>query len=422
MSTREKLIDAMASMDIIDCHEHLPPEEVRTAQPQDVFTLFSHYTRHDLFSAGLDRQAYQDARIWGVSRPEYDSLFDPEVPLGTRWQTLKPYWEAIRYGSYARAALLTAKLVYGIDDINDQTYQLLSERIAAENTPGIYRRMLCDRCRIRVALTQCGRTDVGEPLVPLMPGAQLTTVTSAGGLERLAADCGQPSPKHLDDYLSLLRGRLDQWVGEGAVGIKLRSRRHPPADRKAADHLFRRIAHGEHPQPDRLFVLENCLTHDVIDLAAEMGLVIAVHAGIWGDFREIDSKHMLTLAPAHPQADFDLYHLGMPSVRDTIVVGKNLPNVHLNLCWTHIISQVQTCSGMDELLDQVPVNKVLAFGGDYSRPVEKVVGHLHMARENFARVFGARIDRGMMGLDEALEILKLWFWDNPLALYTRLEV
>ena len=151
-------------------------------------------------------------------------------------------------------------------------------------------------------------------------------------------------------------------------------------------------------------------------------MVIAVHAGIWGDFRDIDSKHMLTLAPAHPQADFDLYHLGMPSVRDTIVVGKNLPNVYLNLCWTHIISQVQTCSGVDELLDQVPVNKITAFGGDYSRPVEKVVGHLHMARENLAQVFATRIERGRMSFDEATAILGLWFWDTPLRLYPKLQI
>jgi len=117
----------------------------------------------------------------------------------------------------------------------------------------------------------------------------------------------------------------------------------------------------------------------------------------------------------------DLYHLGMPSVRDALVVAKNFANVYLNICWMHIISQTQTCSGIGEMLDQTPINKVPAFGGDYARPVEKVVGRLHMAREDFARVFGARIDRGIVGLDEALEILKLWFWDTP-PLYTRREV
>lgn len=162
--------------------------------------------------------------------------------------------------------------------------------------------------------------------------------------------------------------------------------------------------------------------HNVVDLAGELDLVVAVHAGIWGDFRDLDCKHMLTIAPAHPNTMFDLYHLGMPMVRDTIVVAKNFANVYLNLCWTHIISQEQTCSGIEELLDQVPVTKILAFGGDYGRPVEKVVGHLHMAREDFARVFGARIDSDRMSFDEAVAMLKLWFWDNPLRLYGRVAI
>jgi hypothetical protein len=54
--------------------------------------------------------------------------------------------------------------------------------------------------------------------------------------------------------------------------------------------------------------------------------------------------------------------------------------------------------------------------------VEKIVGHLYMAKETLAQVFGRRIDRGLIGFDEAVHILKLWFWDNPLALYRRLKV
>ena len=131
---------------------------------------------------------------------------------------------------------------------------------------------------------------------------------------------------------------------------------------------------------------------------------------------------MLTLAPAHPETRFDLYHLGVPFVRDCIMIGKNLSNVYLNLCWVHIISQVVARNGIDELLDQVPVNKIIAFGGDHNRPVEKVVGHLHMTRENFAAVFARRIEDGLMSFDEAMDVLHQWFWDNPLRFYGRLKV
>ncbi len=423
--TEQKLIDGMSEMDIIDCHEHLPPEKQRTDSPQDVFTLFSHYTRCDLFSAGMDRASYQDIPSFGMNgRKEYESLFDYSIPLEKRWRTFEPYWRRIRHGSYARAAILTAKLVYDFDDINEQTYQELSEKIAAENTPGIYRRMLCDRCRIRAALTQCSSTEVERPLVPVMPGRMLSQIRTRQLLDKLAADLGQETPVDLDGYLHLGKAYLDKWVAQGAIGIKFVSQPNLPPDRSLAEAAFKRMVAGEELVPDAqaFEVLENFVMHQVIDMAAELGLVIAVHAGIWGDFRNLDCKHMLTIAPGHPQATFDLYHLGMPAVRDCIVIAKNLPNVYLNLAWCHIISQAQTCSGVDELLDQVPINKVLAFGGDYGRSVEKVVGHLHMAREDFAAVFGRRIDRGRMSFDEAMEILRMWFWENPLDLYPRLEI
>ena len=419
-ATEQILMDVMAEMEIIDCHEHLPPEEDRTGTPQDVFTLFSHYTRHDLFSAGLDRAA-ADLEPFSPERPEYQELFNYDVPILERWDAFEPYWQRIRHGSYARAAILTAKMVYGIDHIGRDTCEELSQRIAAENTPGIYRRMLCDRCGITASLTQGQEEGCELPMAPVVRVMDLVGPSSPELIEQLGAPFGL-RVACLDDYRELMRRCMDRVVEIGGVGIKCVAVHTAPPDAAAAEKQLKELLAGQALDSDRgsFRPLSNFLLHEVIELAAERKLPVAVHAGIWGDFRAIDCKHLLTLAPAHPRADFDLYHLGMPSVRDAIVIAKNLPNVYLNLCWTHIISQVQACSGIDELLDQVPVNKVLAFGGDYERPVEKVVGHLQMAREDFARVFGARIDRGLMDMDDARELLRLWFRDNPLALYARL--
>ena len=421
--TEIKLIEFMEQLDIIDCHEHLGPEKERTESQQDVFTLFTLYTHCDLNSAGMDWPSWK-GQEWPFERkkPVYDSLFDYDIPLKKRWEIFKPWWAKIRYGSYARAALLTAKKVYGFDDINDETYQGLSEAIAAENTPGIYKRMLCDRCNIRASLTQCDRTDVERPLVPVMQVVGLYTIGTSEQLEALAQRYGFDVPGDLDEMTDFADKILQKWLDAGAVGIKIISRNFPQVNKKDAEKAFEKLFDSKEPDAAAVEPLNNYLYHRIIDIATEKDLVVAVHAGIWGDFRELDSKYMLKIASAHPQTKFDLYHLGMPSVRDTIVIAKNYPNVFLNLCWSHIISQVQCCSGIDELLDQVPINKVLAFGGDYIRPVEKVVGHLHMARENFAKVFGSRIDRELMSFDQACEILKLWFWDNPLKLYNRLSL
>jgi len=72
---------------------------------------------------------------------------------------------------------------------------------------------------------------------------------------------------------------------------------------------------------------------------------------------------------------------------------------------------------MKEAIDMVPFNKIFAFGADYVFFIEKVYGHLQIARENIALALGDRVDRGLMDLDEAKAILKAWFYDNPKQFY-----
>ena len=101
----QELVSELAKMEIIDCHEHLGPEKSRLASQVDVFTLFAHYTRGDLAVAGMTGEQYQ-------------GLFNRDIPLERRWDIFEPFWERIRWGSYARAALLAARKFCGADDIN----------------------------------------------------------------------------------------------------------------------------------------------------------------------------------------------------------------------------------------------------------------------------------------------------------------
>jgi hypothetical protein len=72
---------------------------------------------------------------------------------------------------------------------------------------------------------------------------------------------------------------------------------------------------------------------------------------------------------------------------------------------------------LDEALDLLPTNKILGFGADYWRPVEKDYGSLVMTRENIARPLARRILEGRMTETQALDIAHQWLWDNPIALY-----
>jgi len=410
-TTEAKLIEAMSEMDIIDAHEHLGPEQERLDTRVDALQLFSHYCRTDLICAGMTPE-------------QYDSLTDVSIRLEQRWAAFRPFLPHIRHCSYARPAFEAAREFYGFDDVNDDTYQALSERMGVDNTPGIYRRILRDRCRIRTALTQCGRiVSDGGLLTSLLHMGTYADVESAEQIEQRAAElCTTVTA--LEDYVEVVRKGLTQWKDEGVVGIKMASTPacEPAKDERAAARAFALIRSGIDVEPDTKATLSNYLMHEMLDMCAELDLVVAVHMGMWGDFRTLDPQWMIAVLPQHPDTRFDLYHMGMPWVRVAGVIGKNNPNAWMNLCWTHIISPRMTVSALDEYIDLVPLNKIIGFGGDYSsRCVEKVFGHLKMARENIAEVLARRIDRGQMGFDQAVEICRLWLYETPKQVY-RLKV
>ena len=403
LSDREQsLVNAMEEFEIIDAHEHLGPEKGRLEMDVDVFTLFSHYTHGDLLVAGM-------------SEPDYQSLSNQDIPLERRWAIFKPYWEQIRYGSYARAALIAAEKFYGFDDINGTTYQPLSEAIRKANTPGLYQRVLADACNIRTALTQCGSTDLGTPLLtPVMPMNYPTETWP---------DLAHPpyeveaAVQTLDEYIEVRRRYVLRMKSEGAVGLKMMSNPNDVPKRKEALAAFNSLRDGTAQRLPQWNALRDYVMDETIAFGFSQDMVICVHTGYWGDFRTLDPLHMIPILERHHKARFDIYHVGYPWVREALMLGKGFHNVWLNLCWTHIISQRFAMDALDEAIDLIPMNKILAFGGDYGIPVEKTYGHLVMAREDVARVMGPRIERGQFTEDRALQIIKQWFWENPKELY-----
>jgi predicted TIM-barrel fold metal-dependent hydrolase len=122
------------------------------------------------------------------------------------------------------------------------------------------------------------------------------------------------------------------------------------------------------------------------------------------------------LIEAFPAARFDLYHGGMPWVREIAVLAKHFPGVHLNMAWMHIINPVQSRAALSEWLEMVPNTKIFGFGGDYA-VVEKVYSHLAMARENIARVMAKKVRDGVLNRAEAGTLARQLMFDNPNNFY-----
>jgi uncharacterized protein len=400
------LLEEISALPVLDAHEHLGPEKSRTSAPVDVFTLFSHYTQTDLESAGMTQE-------------QYDRIQDSAVPLDERWDLFEPFWQHIRYGSYSRAALIAAREFYGCDDITRDTYQAISERMAAANTPGIYGRILREKCNIRACLTQIGAIpdENRDILIPLMPVWGLISTGSAQEALRFGEALGVPV-RGLDDYCAAMAEQVRRWKEAGCVGLKMMSADLPEPPKADAAAAFRRLlsGHGGDQAP-----IGPYLVHEALRIAAREGLVVAVHCGIiwdnWNNVYTLHPKHMVPTMLAHRGVRFDLYHAAFPWQRDMAVIAKAFPNAYLNLCWCHVMSQEMTVNALDEWLDLVPANKISGFGGDYGKPVEKVFGHLTMAREDIARVLARRVGAGLMTRDQAVALAGRLLFDNPRDLY-----
>ncbi|MHB0874781.1 MAG: amidohydrolase family protein [Anaerolineae bacterium] len=403
---QKDLVGALRAIEIIDSHEHWGPEDQAVGQPADVFSFFTVYLRNELLLAGM-------------SEAQYQATQSRDIPLSRRWAVLEPFWEQIRWGSYARVALLAVEKFYGFSDINRDTYAPISEAMQAANRPGLYQRVIRDTCNIRTALTQSGTTDLHSPLLtPVMPLAYARDYV----LETWEALSRPPfapdaQVRSLDDYLEAVQQYMVRVKGEGCVGLKMVSNPAQEPDRAEALADFERLRSGAVPRLPKWNRMRDYIIDRAIGFATELDMVIAVHAGYWGDFRNMDPLHIIPTLQRHPNARFDVYHLGYPWVRETLMLGKGFPNVWLNFCWTHIISQRFATAALDEAMDLVPVNKLLLFGGDDILPVEKVYGSLTMALEDAAEVLARRILAGQLSESQALELGRKWLWGNPVELY-----
>ena len=228
--------------------------------------------------------------------------------------------------------------------------------------------------------------------------------------------------RSLDDCIDNQIQYLKQIKKEGAAGVKfatipkINSDNKP--DRKKAEEEFNDFKNGKIktlPQPSELqyYLMDRSIAN-----AIEEGFVISVHTGYWRDFRDLSPLNLIPFIMRYPEGIFDVYHLGYPWIRESIMLAKGFSNVYLDLCWTYIISQKATTDALDEIIETVPVNKVIGFGGDLGyEGVETIYGHLQMAKESIAEVIARRVSSGYMDYDSGIRIINKYFYENPKKLY-----
>jgi predicted TIM-barrel fold metal-dependent hydrolase len=228
-----------------------------------------------------------------------------------------------------------------------------------------------------------------------------------------------------------LEKRFEQAVKAGMVAVKtllayqreifFREVEEPDARRD-----FESLVQGDHKLPegfrrriDRPFRnLEDHMFHQVMKLADAHGIPVQIHTGLNNANFIANSNpvHLTNLFFLYPRTKFDLFHIGYPYLGELSALAKSFANVYIDFCWAHIISPTASRRALDEFLDTVPSNKILAFGGDFIYP-ELSYAHAKMARRNLAQVLARKVEDGFCNESEALELSRRLLHDNAARLF-----
>lgn len=435
----EKIRSAVEDIPIVDTHEHIMSEDERSEYAVDFSYLFTSYASQDLISAGMPPRLLEAVRLpvhkfvknsWNSRGIPPRFLPEPEredMSLNERWQALEPYWKMIRNTAYSRQLLITLRDVFNIDDLNRDTFLQVSQAISGLRKPGWYRHIMKEKANIAISINDVRTTNVDRELfAPVMELDHFVAARSTVELGYLEEETGV-TIHSLDDLVTAMRTALERYVAYGAVGIKswlayYRTLRYDKVSPSEAEAVFNRITThlGEGPSWSEAKPLQDYMMHQVIRLAIETRLPLQLHTGLHADNENIvtnsNPTHLINLFTEYPEAKFVLFHGGYPYVHEWAALAKTFFNVYADLCWIYIISPEIGRWLLHELIETVPGNKIMAFGGD-EQTVEMAYGHSRMARQVVARVLSEKVSEGYLKEREAIDLARRILRDNPIALF-----
>jgi len=409
----DHLLELVSQIEIIDSHEHLPPERDRIASEPDFSLLFSHYCKSDLLSAGMPEA-------------EVEKFFGNKAPLDEKWRLFAPFYPLIQDGSYCRAAHIAIEKFYGFGPLASlKDAEALTLALREANKEGLYRKVLKEACRIRLSMNFGEVTDDPEFFAPVINVVDYTEVTKSviRGLENsLGVSCAT-----LNSYVAAVRQHLQNLRERGLKGIKfhlayMRDLHFPPRTQAEAETLFNRImeeGYGWRGGPlgyEERRPLQDYMVHRIIEMAGEMDVPVVFHSALqaYTEHNADDARptRLWNLPHRYRRVDFVILHSGLPWMEDAAVLAKHYPNVYLDMGWDHLMSPELSIRALKTWIDLVPMNKIFGFGGDY-HVVEKVYGHLALARQDIARALADKMESDGMSLDRAKAWLQAILFDNP---------
>ena len=412
----ERIKRFIDTLRIIDNHEHLnTPQIIKDGYFTDFMMFFYLSGFDDLVSAGMPDTFF-------------DKLYNESCAPLKKWKIIEPYWNKTFNTTYNRMILYSIKNLYGINDLNASTVELLSQRIKDAYESDWFDRLLKDSCRINYIIQdgyyQNGKDDYFRYAYRF---DSWLTVKSKYRIDSLAILQLDPIFT-LEDFVNSMRADFEKKVKSGMSVVKIsiaysRTLSVEKVETAAANKIFRSLVNGDEDYKitfREAKPLQDYMIYKLLDMAKEFGIPVAIHTGLHagdGNFLANSNPTLLTnLFFEYPEINFIIFHGSYPFGGELAALAKNFKNVYLDMNWTYAISPSYAERYLGEWLEAVPASKIIAFGGDMMIP-ENVYSELKLAKRIISNVLINKVLDGYLTEYEAKTIAKMILHDNAAQLY-----
>jgi len=425
---------------IVDSHEHLPPEENRIRTHVDSLNFF------------LDSGAQlDDLSTAGMSKETLTIICNRNIPFKERWHHFEPYLEKIRNTGYTKAFKIAVHDIYGIQELNSKSFINLNEKIKVLMKKGLYRWVLQDKAKIDYVvnqgqLLQAPETALEGPvenyIFPLALFDNLVMIKNPTDLEYIHQQTGMKI-QSLQDLINAITKYFNT-IQAKIVGLKFslayqRSLHfeHPsleeaeegfkevmqtePLKTKSRKHILLLNSGQSSSENDKyeIKMLQDFLMNHILELSGESGLPVQFHSGLLGGIGQILTHSnpilMNKLFIQHKKTKFIILHC-FPYCDESGALAKMFPNVFIDMTWLNVISPKSAQLALSKWIDLLPINKIIAFGGD-ERRVEVSYGNSVIARETIARVLWEKVVSGDLLSKRVSLIAQKLLRENAYELY-----
>jgi predicted TIM-barrel fold metal-dependent hydrolase len=404
------------SIPIFDTHEHLfDPQLLKKTDLLDFTMLLQQNVFDDLVSAGMPDTLF--SRIYGNRlRP------------AAKWRLIEPYWNKTFNTSYSRILLLAINDLYSIKRLNATTVETLSREMNKAYEGEWFNHVIRDLCKIDNIIQSGDKIHTDGNYIRYAAGfGSWLTVRTKYSIDSLALNQTEPIFT-LDDFVNSMKRAFNTSLSGGMAVVKINfaySRtlhiENPSSD--AARKVFRALVNGNEDKKISFAEakpLQDYMVHQLLMMANQNNIPVAFHTGMLagsGNFIENSNPVLLSeIFLRYPNLKFVLFHGSYPFGGELATLAKTFKNVYIDMNWVYAISPSYAARYLDEWLETIPVNKIMAFGGD-QRMVEITYGNLQVAKQVITEVLSEKVHSGIYSEPEAKVIAKMILHDNGMDFY-----